>query len=91
MAMRMRVMPAQAGIQNAANGWIPAFAGMTVKALISAHDFVNAKSLKNTEACLGFGGWIMTFREVRDFVRIDVCSPEMIAPQRATHAGVLRP
>jgi hypothetical protein len=32
-------MPAQAGIQSLAECWIPAFAGMTVKALMSAHDF----------------------------------------------------
>ena len=30
----MRVMPAQAGIQNELQRWIPAFAGMTVNGLL---------------------------------------------------------
>jgi len=37
------VMPAQAGIQGAANDWIPAFAGMTLQVFMNGHDFVNAQ------------------------------------------------
>jgi len=45
-----RFMPAQAGIQTLAECWIPChpcagrgFAGMTVKALMSGHDFVKTQ------------------------------------------------
>jgi hypothetical protein len=38
-----RVMPAQAGIQSLVACWIPAFAGMTVKALMTGHVFVKTQ------------------------------------------------